>query len=66
VLDFGAPCSRLDRGLTHPIHHGERMHESLAGERTALMTEAGLAEARVCESIRTVLGRLSSFEAKRA
>ncbi len=66
VLDFGPPRSGLDRLLTHTIHHGERMAENLAGELPALMSEAGLARARESASIRTLLGRLSLYEARRA
>ena len=65
VLDFGPPRSGLDRALTHLVHHGERMAENLGGELPALMTEAGLAGARESASIRTLLGRLSLYEARR-
>jgi ubiquinone/menaquinone biosynthesis C-methylase UbiE len=65
VLDFGPPHGRVDRLLTHLIHHGDRMEDNLAGLLPALMRDAGLAEAGESTSVRTAFGRLSMFEAKR-
>ncbi len=66
VLDFGPPRGRLDRWLTHLIHHGHRMDDNLAGQIPELMREAGFEGALESASVRTALGRLSIFEAKRA
>jgi ubiquinone/menaquinone biosynthesis C-methylase UbiE len=66
VLDFGPPKTRLDRALTHLIHHGGRIGDNLAGGIPALMSEVGLADARECASIPTAFGRLSIFAARRA
>jgi hypothetical protein len=65
VLDFGPPKSRLDRALTHLVHHGARIADNLAGGIPALMSEVGLADARECASISTAFGRLSIFSARR-
>jgi ubiquinone/menaquinone biosynthesis C-methylase UbiE len=65
VLDFGPPHGRVDRLLTHLIHHGDRIEDNLAGLLPALMRDAGLAEAGESTSVRTAFGRLSIFEAKR-
>lgn len=65
VLDFGPPQGRLDRWLTHLLHHGDRMEDNLAGRLPELMRAAGLTQARESASVRTAFGRLSIYEAAR-
>ena len=64
VLDFGVPQTRIERWLTLPIHHGERMQDNLEGRLPAMMQEAGFAAARESGSVRTIIGRLSIIEAR--
>lgn len=65
ALDFGPPRGRLDRALTHLVHHGDRMEDNLAGRIPGLMLRAGFAGAGEDASIPTAFGRLSIFSAKR-
>jgi hypothetical protein len=67
VLDFGPPHGRLDRLMLGVFHReGEQLRDNLEGRIPALMTDAGLADARELRRMRSPFGTLAIWEAKRA
>jgi ubiquinone/menaquinone biosynthesis C-methylase UbiE len=66
VLDFGPSSGAFGHALSHLVHRGAELADHLAGELPSLMREAGLAEARERERMRSLVGSLSLYEARRS
>ena len=65
VLDFGPPRSALDRALLGLLHRGDAMNDNLEGRIPAMMNDAGFADAREAQSLRSLFGALAIWEARR-
>lgn len=65
VLDFGPPRSALDRALLSLVHRGDELRDNLEGRIPALMSAAGLADAREVAQHGSAFGRLSIWTARR-
>lgn len=65
VLDFGPGQGAIAGRLLRFSHHGERLEDNLAGRIPALMTDAGLADAREVVRLRAPFGGLAIWGARK-
>lgn len=64
LLDFGGPEPRADSLLARLLHASDALRENYEGRIPALMTEAGLADAREVSHRRTLFGRVALYRAE--
>lgn len=65
VLDFGPPRSAIDRALLSMLHHGDGMNDNLEGRIPSMMSDAGFADAREVEGLRSLFGALAIWEGRK-
>jgi ubiquinone/menaquinone biosynthesis C-methylase UbiE len=64
VLDFGPPHGGIERVLSAAFHRGQHLGDNLSGRLPGWLREAGFADVREVESLRTLFGRLSLYSGR--
>jgi ubiquinone/menaquinone biosynthesis C-methylase UbiE len=65
LLDFGGPESRRDGFLANLLHSSHLLKDNFDGRIITLMTQAGLAEAKVVSHRAVLFGTLAYYQARR-
>jgi ubiquinone/menaquinone biosynthesis C-methylase UbiE len=66
VLDFGPPNGALERALLSLFHRDERPEDNLAGRIPEMLRDAGLADAAELRRMRSLVGAMAIWSARRA